>query len=91
MSYITYKVRVYDNGYREWWVNGQRHRENGPAVAFDRGVSLWDVVDALPEHSSDLVQRELGKLAGNRKSDITWNGRKGPASKYTRFRAGGEL
>jgi antitoxin component YwqK of YwqJK toxin-antitoxin module len=29
---IKYEVTVYDNGRREWWVNGKRHRLDGPAV-----------------------------------------------------------
>ena len=29
---IEYKVEVYDNGSKEWYLNGKRHREDGPAV-----------------------------------------------------------
>jgi len=29
---IEYTVRVYDNGDKHWYLNGERHREDGPAV-----------------------------------------------------------
>ena len=32
MSYITYEVRVYDNGDKAWCVNGEYHRTDGPAI-----------------------------------------------------------
>ena len=29
---IEYTVRVYDNGDKWWYLNGKRHREDGPAI-----------------------------------------------------------
>ena len=34
MSYITYKVTVYDDGDKIWWLNGKLHREDGPAYEY---------------------------------------------------------
>ena len=42
------------------------------------------ITDALAEIPSDLVLRELHKLARDTRSDVLWNGRKGPASRYGR-------
>jgi hypothetical protein len=39
---IEYKVKVFDNGDRSWCnQNGQRHREDGPAVEWPDGTKFW--------------------------------------------------
>ena len=29
---IEYTVEVYDSGTKYWYLNGERHREDGPAI-----------------------------------------------------------
>jgi hypothetical protein len=29
---IEYKVKVYEDGHKGWYLNGQLHREDGPAI-----------------------------------------------------------
>ena len=41
MSYITYEVIVYENGTKEWYLNGKLHREDGPAIEYPSGNKLW--------------------------------------------------
>ena len=41
MSYITYEVRVYDGGGKEWYQNGQLHRTDGPASEYADGSKEW--------------------------------------------------
>ena len=41
MTYKTYEVRVYDNGTKRWFLNGKRHREDGPAIEFADGNKYW--------------------------------------------------
>ena len=36
-----YTVRVYENGSRMWRLNGQRHREDGPAIEWADGTKSW--------------------------------------------------
>jgi hypothetical protein len=36
-----YTVRVFDNGDRGWYLNGERHREDGPAIEYADGLSVW--------------------------------------------------
>ena len=38
---IKYEVRVHDDGYKEWWLNNQLHREDGPAVEKTNGYKAW--------------------------------------------------
>ncbi len=38
---ITYEVKVHGNGYTEWWLDGKRHRTDGPAVEDTNGYKAW--------------------------------------------------
>ena len=38
---IEYTVKVYDNGYKEWYLNDKLHREDGPAVECANGSKWW--------------------------------------------------
>ena len=38
---IEYTVKVYTDGYKSWWLNGKRHREDGPAVEWADGSKSW--------------------------------------------------
>jgi hypothetical protein len=41
MSYKEYTVKVYDNGTKHWSLNGNLHREDGPAVEYTDGTKFW--------------------------------------------------
>ena len=41
MSYKEYTVYVYANGTKFWYLNGEKHREDGPAVKWADGTKLW--------------------------------------------------
>ena len=36
-----YTVRVFDNGAKQWWLNGKLHREDGPAIEHPNGDKIW--------------------------------------------------
>ena len=38
---IEHTVRVYSDGAKAWWLNGKRHREDGPAVECTNGDKAW--------------------------------------------------
>jgi endo-1,4-beta-mannosidase len=38
---IEYTVRVYTNGNKSWFLDGKRHREDGPAVEYSDGGKVW--------------------------------------------------
>ena len=38
---IEYKVRVYDDGSKFWYLNDQLHREDGPACEEADGTKWW--------------------------------------------------
>ena len=38
---IEYKVKVWPNGTKKWYLNGKRHREDGPAIEWANGGKEW--------------------------------------------------
>jgi hypothetical protein len=38
---IEYTVKVYASGNKSWYLNGKRHREDGPAVEYANGDKAW--------------------------------------------------
>ena len=38
---IEYKVKVYANGDKHWYLNGELHREDGPAIEWADGGKQW--------------------------------------------------
>jgi hypothetical protein len=40
-NYIKYEVKVYANGDKYWYLNGKRHREDGPAKEHSNGNKSW--------------------------------------------------
>jgi hypothetical protein len=36
-----YTVKVNDNGDKFWYLNGERHREDGPAIEYANGAKIW--------------------------------------------------
>jgi len=40
---IEYTVKVFENGDREWSLNGKLHREDGPAIEWSNGTKEWRV------------------------------------------------
>ena len=43
MKEMTYIVKVEANGDKSWYVNGKRHREDGPACEYANGDKSWFV------------------------------------------------
>ena len=41
MEYKEYKVKVYENGAKCWYLDGKCHREDGPAIEYANGDKCW--------------------------------------------------
>ena len=37
----TYTVEVYESGRKAWYINGEYHREDGPAIERADGTKSW--------------------------------------------------
>jgi adenosylmethionine-8-amino-7-oxononanoate aminotransferase len=38
---IEYTVKVYPDGDKFWFLNGEYHREDGPAIEYADGTNFW--------------------------------------------------
>ena len=67
---IEYKVKVYDN--KTEWFNqeGQRHREDGPAIEYANGYKSWYLngievnEDQVMNSAKELTMAQLEELLG---------------------------
>ena len=53
---IEYTVKVYKSGNKEWYLNGQRHREDGPAIEWISGYKEWWVNGKLHREDGPAVE-----------------------------------
>ena len=53
----TYTVDVYDNGSKYWYLNGERHREDGPAIEYADGTKYWYLNGKLHREDGPAVER----------------------------------
>ena len=51
-----YKVKVYDDGEKRWFLNGKRHREDGPAIECANGSKRWFINDKLHREDGPAVE-----------------------------------
>jgi hypothetical protein len=59
-GYIKYKVRVYASGNKSWYLNGQLHREDGPAIEYVDGHKSWyldNVWYTKSQHKAEMARR----------------------------------
>jgi hypothetical protein len=54
---IEYTVKVCASGNRSWYLNGKRHREDGPAIEYADGGKFWCLngKHMTEEEHSDLM------------------------------------
>jgi hypothetical protein len=60
MTYKTYEVKVYDNGHKDWYLNGKYHREDGPAVEYADGAKYWYLNGKLHREDGPAVEWSNG-------------------------------
>jgi len=63
MTWKTYEVKVYSNCYKEWYLNDQRHREDGPAVEYADGSKVWYINGKLHRDDGPAVEYADGYKA----------------------------
>jgi hypothetical protein len=50
------------NGNKHWFLNGERHRTDGPAVEFKDGTKLWYLNDESLSENDYLQRTRKNKL-----------------------------
>lgn len=53
---IEYKVEVYTNGDKHWYLNGKQHREDGPAFEWGNGTKHWYLNNKLHREDGPAVE-----------------------------------
>ena len=57
---IEYTVKVYPNGGKSWWLNGNLHREDGPAIENSNGDKYWYLNGKLHREDGPAVEYSTG-------------------------------
>lgn len=53
---IRYEVSVLPNGGKFWYLNGKRHREDGPAIELTNGDQVWYLNDGLHREDGPAIE-----------------------------------
>jgi hypothetical protein len=53
-------TRIGWDGSRYWWLNGKRHREDGPAVEMADGTRKWYLNDKLHRDDGPAIEKADG-------------------------------
>jgi hypothetical protein len=57
---IIYTVTVDDNGDKHWWLDGKRHRVDGPAIEHADGSKRWYLHDKLHRVDGPAIEWASG-------------------------------
>ena len=57
---IEYTVKVYDDGHKVWYLNGELHREDGPAKEWPDGSKEWYRNNQLHREDGPAVEMACG-------------------------------
>ena len=57
---IEYTVKVYDDGTKEWYINGKLHREDGPAIEWANGDRYWYLNGKLHREDGTAIEYDDG-------------------------------
>ena len=57
---IEYKVKVYEDGDKSWYLNDKLHREDGPAVEWPNGYKSWYLNGQRHREDGPAVERADG-------------------------------
>jgi hypothetical protein len=86
-NYIKYEVEVYTNGNKYWYLNGNLHREDGPAVAHSGGYKAWFLNGKRHREDGPAIERINGDkfwhLNGERLTEEEFNERMTPTVEMT--------
>ena len=71
---LEYTVKVHNNGNKYWFLNGKRHREDGPAIECSTSGKYWfldgtsyneqEFNEKMNPSAKELSVSEISKLLG---------------------------
>ena len=76
---IKYEVKVNNTGTKSWWLNGELHREDGPAIERANGDKAWYLNGNLHCNYGPAIEKADGftryYLHGKRLTKEEWENR----------------
>ena len=60
---IEYTVKVHDGRTKEWYLNGKRHREDGPAIEYANGNKEWHLNGKCHREDGPAIEYAYGDKA----------------------------
>ena len=81
MAFETYTVKVYNDGTKFWYLNGKRHRTDGPAVEYTNGDKRWYHNGKLHRTDGPAVEWSEGTKFWNHNGKL--HRTDGPAIEYS--------
>jgi hypothetical protein len=58
------ELKVYPNGYREWYLNGKCHRQDGPAIEHSDGTREWYLNGDVSRQDGPAIENPNGSVPG---------------------------
>ena len=58
---IEYTVRVYDNGDKYWFLNGDLNRKDGPSIEYADGTTAWYLNGKIHREDGPAVELATGE------------------------------
>ena len=87
LKMIEYTVQVDTNGDRYWYLNGQRHREDGPAIELANGTRHWLLHGKLHREDGPAIESACGNRCwyhhDQELTESEFNARMNPAVEMT--------
>jgi len=56
-----YTVKVFEDGSKVWYLDGQRHREDGPAIELSSGTKAWYLDGKYHREDGPAIERADGR------------------------------
>ena len=87
MTYKTYEVKVFNDGYKNWYLNGKLHREDGPAIEYTNGDKHWYLNGKLHREDGPAVEYSDGYkewyLNGTEYTEAEWKAKLNPVKELS--------
>ena len=56
-------LTIDNDGTKHWYINGKRHREDGPAIEYSSGTKFWYINDKLHRTDGPAIEDSNGYTA----------------------------
>jgi len=87
MTYKTYEVKIYNDGFKIWCLNGKLHREDGPAIDSVDGTKQWYLNGEYHREDGPAIEWADGDkhwyLNGTQYTEAEWKAKLNPVKELS--------